>query len=90
MEEKGPIERPKHRKSKFTVMHVIRPGDGLPRLIKASHTADEAQISSFTEDDLMEPIPQKEGTVVVFDSRMLRQDPVVRPDKGGDYLLTRF
>jgi len=67
----------------------IRAGDGFPRIAEGSHNAGQGEIASFT-DDSMKDIPQEEGLVVIFDGKMLRQDPPVRVDMGGDAIMMRY
>ena len=53
---------------------VIRDGPGLPLICKGSHKSNERDLSIC---DPPSTIPPGEGSVVVFDSNIVRQDPPV-------------
>ena len=66
----------------FTVLIVIRPGSGFPVLYNKSHISYRDDLQYATTK-----IPQEAGTVVVFDSKLVRYDPPVEHDGGACLLL---
>jgi hypothetical protein len=87
-DEKSPILRPKTEKGRYTALVVIKKGQGFPYIYEGSHHTDDEEIALCIEDST-KFIPQKEGTLVVFDSKILRQDPTVEPNKSGYAMLWR-
>ncbi|CZR56629.1 uncharacterized protein PAC_06518 [Phialocephala subalpina] len=69
------IYRPEHGTGKHTVVIVIRDGPGLPLICKGSHKSDELDLSTF---DPPSTISSGEGSVVVFDSGIVRKDTLVQ------------
>jgi hypothetical protein len=86
--EKSPILRPKTKKGRYTALIVIKKGQGFPHIHEGSHNTDDEEIALCIEHSTTF-IPQ-EGTLVVFDSRILCQDPTVEPNKSGYAMIWRY
>lgn len=63
---------------------MVKKGSGFPLLCEGTHLTEGAGISPVTS--IME-IPQEEGSVVVFDASIARQDPAVKFSGGSCILL---
>lgn len=79
---RSPILIPKDVTGTFTVLIVIRPGSGFPVLYDKSHISYHDGVEYATTN-----VPQQTGTVVVFDSKLVRYDPPVEHDGGACLLL---
>ena len=65
----------------------ISEGEGFPLICEGSHTTSD--IPSVTTQS-PRPIPQKEGSVVLFDAKIARQDPEVTAVMGGSAILMLY
>jgi hypothetical protein len=82
--ERSNIYKPSVSPGKYTVLIVIKAGSGFPLLCEGTHVTEGARVSPVTS--IME-IPQEEGSVVVFDASIARQDPAVKSSGGSCILL---
>ena len=89
MKEASNIVWPEVEEGHFTAMVVVEEGQGFPRLCKRSHTTRQMDRTSVTAHSA-EDFPKDEGSVVVFDSRIARQDPAVMPGKGATAMLMLY
>ncbi|KAI9923415.1 hypothetical protein ASPWEDRAFT_177869 [Aspergillus wentii DTO 134E9] len=82
--ERSNIYKPNVRAGKYTVLIVVKMGPGFPLLCEGTHLTEGAGISPVTS--IMD-IPQEEGSVVIFDASIARQDPMVKGPGGSCILL---
>ncbi|KAI9770682.1 MAG: hypothetical protein M1839_003066 [Geoglossum umbratile] len=80
------IYRPPFGIGKHIVIIIIRPGSGFPLLCKGSHGSGQGNTDS-TSTGLTGEIWQEEGSVVVFDADIARQDPAVEGTGGSGIIL---
>jgi len=64
--------RPEYGTGKYTVAIVIRDGPGLPHFCKGSHKSNELDLSTPSR------ISAGQGSVIVFDATIGREDPLVK------------
>ena len=64
---------------------VIREGAGFPLLCEGSHKSDKDSVGSVSTEPTAEI--WQEGSVVVFDANIARQDPAVESTGGSGIIL---
>lgn len=78
------IYRPEHGAGKHTVAIVIRDGPGFPLICKGSHKSNELAVSALGTPSMSF---SGEGSVVVFDASIGREDPPVKGVGGAGIFL---
>jgi hypothetical protein len=80
------VYRPPYGIGKHIVIIIIRRGAGFPLLYKGSHALGQGN-TDLTSTGSTGEIWQEEGSVVVFDADIARQDPAVEGIGGSGIIL---